>query len=167
LTLAAAAAGGIGGAAAGGAVGSALEQHLSMGVPKDEVFYYEHALREGHSVVVATSDRDDQLEEGRRVLEQAGAESLDAAREKWWIGLREVEEQSYGPQQEFREVEGTFRRGFAAALEPDFRGKDYSAARTLLKQRYPEECEMESFRRGFERGQDYCRQFLSDRAVRS
>jgi hypothetical protein len=163
LTLGAAAAAGLGGAAAGGAVGRALEQYLSMGVPKDEVFFYEQALREGRSVVVAASDRDDQLEQGRLALQQAGAESLDAARDKWWIGIRDVEEKSYSAPQEFRSVEATFRRGFAAALDPELRGKPWAASAATLRQRYPDHYDQESFRRGFERGQEYYRQFLSDK----
>jgi hypothetical protein len=164
LTLGAAAAAGLGGAAAGGLVGRALEQHLSMGVPKDEIFFYEQALRDGHSVVVAASDRDDQLDEGRLALQQAGAESLDAAREKWWIGVRDVEQRSYSAPEEFRQVEHTFRSGFAAALEPELRGRPYAASTAYLKQRYPNEYDQESFRRGYDRGQEYYRQFLSDKA---
>lgn len=41
-----AAAGGLGGAAAGAAAGGALENVLSIGVPKDEIFFYEDALRQ-------------------------------------------------------------------------------------------------------------------------
>jgi hypothetical protein len=162
LTLGGAAIAGIGGAAAGGTAGRALEHHLSMGVPKDEIFFYEQCLQQGRSVVVAATNDDDKLARARRVLDDAGAESLDAAREKWWIGIRDVEEKSYPEPHEFKNVEGTFRRGFAAALEPELRGKDYRSASPHLKQRYPEECDQESFRRGYQRGQDYCRQFLRD-----
>jgi hypothetical protein len=162
LTLGAAAAAGLAGAAAGGAVGRALEHYLSMGIPKDEIFVYEQALREGHSLVVAASDRDDQMEAARRTLEDSGAQSLDAAREKWWIGIREVEEEAYARPDEFRAVEETFRRGFAAALHPDLRDKNYTDAAASLEQKYPRDYDQEAFRRGFERGRSYYRQFLAD-----
>jgi hypothetical protein len=119
-------------------------------------------LREGRSVVVAAADRDEQIEAARRALEESGAESLDAAREKWWIGIREVEERSYPAPGEFRDVEQTFRRGFAAALNPDLRDKSYAQAAASLNKTYPADYEQEAFRRGFERGQDYYRRFLSD-----
>jgi hypothetical protein len=166
LTLGAAAVAGLGGAAAGGAVGRALEHYLSMGVPKDEIFFYEQALRQGRSIVVAAWDGDDQIDAARRALEDSGAESLDAAREKWWIGIREVEEGAYAAPDEFRAVEHTFRRGFAAALHPDLREKSYADAAASLRQKYPDDYDQEAFRRGFERGRSYYRRFLTDEARR-
>ena len=76
-------AGGVGGAAAGGAAaGGALEDVLSIGVPKDEIFFYEDALRQGRSVIIGLSERDDQIEAGKSALNRAAAETLDSAREK-------------------------------------------------------------------------------------
>ena len=150
-----AAAGGVGGAVAGGAAGGALENILSRGVPKDEIFFYEDALRKGRSVVVALSEDDRQIEAGRKVLEKAGAETLDAAREKWWIGLRDAEEAVYAKPAEFKEVERIFQQGFAAALEPEVRGRSVQQAERYLKENYPECYAEESFRRGFERGRRY------------
>ncbi len=112
-----AAAGGLGGAAAGAAAGSALENVLSIGVPKDEIFFYEDALRQGRSVVVGLSERDDQIEAGRDALNKAGAETLDAAREKWWIGLRDAEAAFYSKSENSAEEEDSFRCGFSAAFD--------------------------------------------------
>ena len=123
-----AAAGGLGGAAAGAAAGGALENVLSIGVPKDEVFFYEDALRQGRSVVVGLSERDDQIEAGRSALNKAGAETLDAAREKWWIGLRDAEAAFYSRSEDFAQEEDSFRCGFSAALEPKMRGRSFDAA---------------------------------------
>ena len=153
-----AAVGGLGGAAAGAAAGGALENLLSIGVPKDEIFFYEDALGQGRSVVIGLAERDDQIEAGRDALEKAGAETLDAAREKWWIGLKDAEEAVYSKPEGFRDVEATYRRGFTAALEPGIRGRSYEDANEYLQKSYPEFYHEESFRRGFERGQRYYRE---------
>jgi hypothetical protein len=150
-----AAAGGLGGAAAGAAAGGALENVLSIGVPKDEIFFYEDALRKGRSVVVGLSEDDDQIEAGRAALQKAGAETLDAAREKWWIGLRDAEAVAYSKPEHFSREENTFRSGFAAALEPPVRGRSFDQAVEYLKKNYPDAYHKESFRQGFERGRHY------------
>jgi hypothetical protein len=157
-----AAAGGLGGAAAGAAAGGALENLLSIGVPKDEIFFYEDALRQRRSVVVGLSERDDQIEAARDALKKAGAETLDAAREKWWIGLRDAESAFYSKSGDSAQEEGSFRCGFSAALEPKNRGRSFDAAMEDLKSEYPDACQTESFRRGFERGQHYHKE-LSER----
>jgi hypothetical protein len=153
-----AAAGGLGGAVAGAAAGGALENLLSIGLPKDEVFFYEDALRQGRSVVIGLAQSDDQIEAGRDALEKAGAETLDAAREEWWIGLKDAEEAVYSKPEGFKNVEAIYRRGFTAALEPDIRGRSYQQADEYLRKTCPEFYQEESFRRGFERGQRYHRE---------
>ncbi|HVH92078.1 MAG TPA: hypothetical protein VM783_11905, partial [Candidatus Acidoferrum sp.] len=150
-----AAAGGLGGAAAGAAAGGALENILSIGVPKDEIFFYEDALRQGRSVIIGLSEDDDQIEAGREALQKAGAETLDAAREKWWIGLRDAEAAVYSKPEDFAQEEDSFRCGFSAALEPKMRGRSFDAAMEDLKANYSDAYQRQSFRRGFERGQHY------------
>src|SRR5258705_4300099 len=49
---------GVGGTAAGIAAGGALEKELVSGLPHDELYLYEHALREGNSVVIAFIETD-------------------------------------------------------------------------------------------------------------
>jgi hypothetical protein len=153
-----AAVGGLGGAAAGAAAGGTLENLLSIGLPKDEIFFYEDALRQGRSVVVGLSESDDQIEAGHDALSKAGAETLDAAREKWWIGLKDAEEAEYAMPEGFKDVEASYRRGFTAALEPGIRGQSFEAAGEYLQKNYPESCREQSFRRGFERGRHYYRE---------
>jgi hypothetical protein len=80
-------AGAIVGATAGVAIGRALENHLTEGLPKDELLVYEEALRRGRSVVIALVESDDRAQAGRAILEQAGAETVDAARASWGVGL--------------------------------------------------------------------------------
>ena len=86
---------GVGGAAAGAAVGGTLEDSMSDGLPKDELFVYEDALRRGRTVVIALAKDDEQAEAARTALEEVGAESIDAARKQWWIGLRDAEAERY------------------------------------------------------------------------
>ena len=145
---------GIGGAATGAAAGGALEGGLAHGLPHDELYLYEDALRRGRSVVIAFAEDDEVAERGRSALTRTGAESIDAARESWWIGLRSAEEERYTAEgKDFSRDERTYRRGFEAALHPNLRGTSYDEALKTLKQAQDDEV----FRRGYERGQDYHR----------
>ena len=51
---------GIVGAAAGSAVGDSVEEELGEGIPHEDVYLYEDALRHGHSVVISYVDEGDQ-----------------------------------------------------------------------------------------------------------
>jgi hypothetical protein len=85
--LLAAAALGAGGAVAGALAGGALDARMSTGLPKDEIYLYEDALRAGRSVVFAFAADGAQEEAARKELKEAGAESLDAGEESWRVGL--------------------------------------------------------------------------------
>jgi hypothetical protein len=147
---------GAGGAAAGAVAGDAVEDSLAEGLPHDELYVYEDALRKGHSVVIVVADDDAQGEAARSVLGQAGAESLDAARESWWVGLRDAEEEEYTDEKhDFKADEPLYRRGFEAALHPKTRAKTYEEAIEFLRERHGDTCQVECFRRGYERGQAY------------
>jgi hypothetical protein len=147
---------GIGGAVAGAAVGDALEEWLSTGLPKDELFIYLAALREGRTVLIALVDDATAADRAREVLMAAGAESVDAARERWWIGLREAEAESYSAQGgDFTRDEPTYRRGFEAALQAATAGKPYEEAVEHLRAHYPGVYQQMAFRYGYERGRVY------------
>jgi hypothetical protein len=60
--------------AGGAAAGSALEQSLVNGVPRDERLAYEAALRSGCSVVVALEEDADRAAEARRIVDEADGE---------------------------------------------------------------------------------------------
>lgn len=134
---------GIAGAVGGGAAGKALETALSSGLPKDELFLYEDALRKGHSVVIALSDDEAHRDAARTVMREAGAEDLDSARERWWIGIRPEDERYDKP---------TYRHGVEAAFHPDVRGKSWEDAEPVLLKRHGDVFRDEGFRRGFEHG---------------
>ncbi|MDQ5837737.1 MAG: AI-2E family transporter, partial [Acidobacteriota bacterium] len=147
---------GAGGAATGAAVGGSLEDSMAKGLPHDELFVYEDALRRGRSVVIAVADDEEQSNVARGVLTQAGAESVDAAREKWWLGLRDAEEAEYTVDGgDFGTDEPTYRRGFEAALHPRARSRSYEADAERLRECFGKECEEGAFRRGYERGRRY------------
>ena len=145
---------GIGGAA----VGAALDRNMREGLPRDEKYVYEDALRRGKTVVLALPDGGVQAERARTVLSVAGAESIDAAREQWWLGLRGAEAAEYmAVGGDFDRDETTYRRGFEAACVLARDGRTYSDVIGTLRVTYPEIYEHESFRQGFARGRSYVR----------
>jgi hypothetical protein len=147
---------GVGGAVTGAAAGAALEEELVDGIPHDELYLYEDALRKGRSVVIAFVDDDSSKEVAHNVMAQAGAESIDAAREDWWLGLRDVEEENYQAQGgDFASDELAYRNGFEAALHPKRRGKDYEECKVELLVDAQEAGSEEAYRQGFKRGQEY------------
>lgn len=147
---------GAGGAAAGAAAGHALEGGITEGIPHDELFVYEDALRRGRSVLIAFVDDPDLAAKARGELSHAGAESVDAARNEWWIGLRDGEREHYAKQGgNFDMDEAKYRLGFEAAMRPDCRGKSCDDIAAKLNERYGEEAKAKPFRNGYDRGQHY------------
>jgi hypothetical protein len=132
------------GAVAGGAVGDQLDDTLSHGIPTDELYVYRDALQEGRSIVIVTAENEAQATQVRDIFADLGAESVDAAREQWWIGLRDAEEAEY-PRQggDFRADETPYRLGFDAAARLHDSVPPYDEARAVLRERYgpiAEEC---------------------------
>ncbi len=147
---------GAGGAAAGATAGSALEDAVAPGLPHDELYVYEDALRKGRTVVIAVTDEMESEEAARNVLAQSGAESIDAAREDWWIGLRDAEQEEYtGQGKDFKNDEPLYRRGFESALHAQARGKSYAEREQFLREQYGEDCAHDAFKCGYDRGQNY------------
>jgi hypothetical protein len=144
------------GAVGGAVVGDALEDALQRGLPIDEVYVYEDALRQGRTVLVVEVDNRVHADLIRSVLIEDGAESIDAAREQWWTGLRSAEEAEYRADGgDFAADEAEFRRGFEVAQLPGVRGKTYSEALDYLQERYPNVYAHDAFRRGYERGRHH------------
>jgi hypothetical protein len=151
------------GAIGGGAIGGAAEDNVFAALPEEELFVYEDALRHGRSLVLATPADESLTEAARGALEHAGAESVDRAREMWWIGLRDVEKENYtSAGRNFDEDEPYVRAGLEAALLPANREKSYDQARADLSGRYPQMYDREPFMHGYERGVAY-RQALQKR----
>jgi hypothetical protein len=156
IGLAAAALLGVGGAVAGAAVGDALEDSLEVGLPKDEIYLYEDALRQGRMVLIVLTAQEEEAEAVREALAETGAESIDAAREHWWLGVRDAEAEVYRAEGlDFTNDEPLYRKGFEAALQPATAGKSYVDVQQFLQTFYPDVYRQEAFRRGYARGQTY------------
>jgi hypothetical protein len=141
------------GAAAGGAVGTQLDDTLSKGLPVDELYVYRHALRMGRTIVVAMALDEAQARRAREFMARLGAESVDAAREEWWIGLRDAEEAEYTRAGgDFRKDEALYRMGFDAAFRLPGEAPLWDATRSILRDRHGLAAEEPAFRAGYERG---------------
>lgn len=151
------------GALGGAKAGQALEKGMSDGLPEDELFVYEDALRHGRSVVVAFCDGPSTAASAREILQQEGAESVDAAREMWWVGLRSAEQEHYSqPEGNLSQNEKFYRLGFEAALHAKYRCKEYDQVLSEMQadleevqRRYPGADVEKPFVRGFQRGRDH------------
>jgi len=108
--------------------------------------------------VIALVEDDALAGAARATLAAGGAETIDAARERWWLGLRSVEQEQYvdGPHA-FERDEVFYRRGVEAALGADARGRAWDESIDRLRARYAADCDAPAFRRGWERGQMYQR----------
>lgn len=145
---------GIGGAA----VGATLDRKLREGLPRDELYVYEDALRRGRTVLIALPEDEEQAERARSLLDAAGAEAIDAAREHWWVGLRDAEAVEYtAGGGDFARDEETYRRGFEAGCALTRDGATYTDVIGELRMRCPDVYASESFRQGFARGRTYTR----------
>jgi len=154
------------GAIGGEEIGRAAENAIFSSLPEEELFVYEDALRRGRSVVIATLSDDSLSQAVRGVFDHNGAESVDRAREMWWIGLRDVEKEHYqAAGRSFDEDEDYVRAGFEAALLPSNRDKSYGEARENLRSRYPQMYDREPFQHGYERGQAYRRVAVKSRSA--
>jgi hypothetical protein len=161
---------GAAGATVGAAAGGKFEDSVTEGLPEDEIFVYEDALRKGRSVVIALADDEPAAESVRDVLKREGAESVDAAREQWWTGLRSAEEGRYtGSGRSFSEDEEFFRLGFQAAmhartrcLEFDQVSAEMDAALEDVQERFPGKDVEEPFTRGYQRGREHYQQLCDE-----
>jgi hypothetical protein len=162
---------GAAGATVGAAAGGKLEESVTEGLPEDEIFVYEDALRKGRSVVVALADDEPAASSIRDVLKREGAESVDAARDQWWTGLRSAEEGRYTASgRNFAEDEEFFRLGFQAAmhartrcLEFDQVSAEMDAALEDVRQRFPGKDVAEPFTRGYQRGREHYQQLCDEK----
>lgn len=158
------------GATVGAAAGGKAENATYEGLPEDEIFVYEDALRKGRSVVVALTDDEPAAASFRDLMKQEGAESVDAARDQWWTGLRNTEESQYTkPGRSFATDEQFFRLGFQAAMHARTRCMEFDqvsaemdAALEDVKRRYPDADIEEPFVHGYQRGREHYQQLCDD-----
>src|SRR5215216_4864781 len=122
------------GAAAGSAVGDTVEEELGEGIPHEDVYLYEDALRHGHTVLIAYAEEGEQADNAAEVMRSAGAEDLDVLRENWWQELRDEERTNY--RGDFDRDEESYRRGYTAALHPKRQGRVYTDVEDELRTQY-------------------------------
>ncbi len=151
------------GASVGAVAGGKLENSMTEGLPEDELFVYEDALRKGRSVVIALTEQRSYAARLRELLKAEGAEAIDAAKHQWWIGLRSAEQEHYSKfSRNFSDDEKFYRLGFEAALHARTRCQEYDQALAEmtvaieeLQRQYPGAEVAEPFRRGYERGREH------------
>jgi len=158
------------GAAVGGVAGGKSENFMTDGLPGDEIFVYEDALRNGRSMVIAMAEDEPEAARFRELLDTEGAESVDAAREQWWIGLRSAEKEHYSTRknQNVGNDEKFYRLGFESALHARTRGKklpqvlaEMNSKAEEIEREYPRMDAAELFRKGYRRGRDYYEQLCN------
>ena len=149
-------AGGLIGAAVGAAAGAAIGKY-THGIPTEDLYFYDEAIRRGETVVIV--DAHDAVEEtrARNLLERSGGRSVQALRHEWWQNVRE----SY--RGDFNGHESDYRQGFEAALHPSTRGRDYEQVEGYVETCYGDACHSDAFRSGYSRGQDYFRRRMAAR----
>ena len=161
---------GAAGAAVGGAAANKVEENSYQGLPEDEIFVYEDALRKGRSVVIAMAVDEDQAKQVRSLLEREGAESVDAARDQWWIGLRSAEQSHYSADgKNFDDDERFYRMGFEAALHSKVRCMEFDQVSSAMdaaledaKRQHPGKNVEEPFVRGYQRGREHYQQMCDE-----
>jgi hypothetical protein len=139
---------------AGNVLGKRWTAPVFDGVPKDELLFYEDALRHGRSVVICLTDKDFEAQEARGILEREGAESIDQAHQNWTLGLEDDSKEARfkTPPKHVNCDRDSFQQGLEAARDPEFHGKPWDQVAYLLAERYP--CWTEdNFRNGFDAGQ--------------
>jgi hypothetical protein len=157
---------GAGGALGGAALGKAADDKSTEGVPADEVFFYEDALRQGRSIILLLAADDSEEKRAHKVLAESQAESLDAARKDWWLGLRDSEEEHYRALGHNFELDNdVYRAGFESALRPECRGRTIDEVIDSIKWLYPDVWDSEPFRRGFDRGRAYWERQVAGEAL--
>ena len=154
---------GAAGATLGGVAGESLENFMSEGLPEDEIFVYEDALRKGRTVVAVRAEDAAAADSIRDLLKAKGAEAIDAARQQWWIGLRSAESEHYAASgRNFSDDERFYRLGFEAALHARTRCREFDQVSAEmannvedLERQFPGRDVAEPYTRGYQRGREY------------
>jgi len=153
---------GTGGALVGAAVGDALEHGLVRGIPDDELYLYESALRQGRTVFLVSAEGQHIARKVQEVFRHVGAADLAAVREDWWLGLREGQQKIYETQGgDFSRDEPEYRRGFELALRPELRGKSLDDVAEAIRRSASGDPASSAFRAGYDRGQAHQRDLLA------
>jgi len=144
------------GAALGAEIGDTIEENLGEGLPHEDIYLYEDALRHGSSIVIVHANGGKQTDDVRDLLKHSGAIDQETLKENWWAELRDQELTDYqSTGRDFQSDEQSYRKGFEAAQHAKLRGKSYAECEASLRERYADNDLDNAFRRGYARGQDY------------
>ncbi|HET7705359.1 MAG TPA: hypothetical protein VFM36_04690 [Thermoanaerobaculia bacterium] len=146
-------AGAIAGTALGAVVGKAVDRKTD--VPREDLYFYEEALRRGQTIIIVNADHGDEETRVRNILEHSGGRSIDSIRREWWYSLRDREREYVRLRGQGDWNESDYQSGFEAALHPATRGQDYDQVAAYIESCYPGPCKTEVFRVGFDRGRQY------------
>ena len=148
---------GAGGAAAGAAVGSILERRSLQGlIPVDELYVYEDALAQGCSLVLVVTPDDALAAQTLEILKAAGAESIDSARESWWLGLKDWRKGNCdAPDHTALWDDHLYREGFVAALRHEAAGRGEVEGKAELSAQPPGVPRDEAFWLGYTEGRAF------------
>src|SRR3981081_248916 len=158
------------GASLGAVAGGSMENFTTEGLPEDEIFVYEDALRKGRSVVIALAEDAVAARPIRELLKSEGAEEIDAARKEWWIGLRSAEREHYLKSgRSFDDDEKFYRMGFEAALHARTRCQEFDQVSAKMatdleevERQYPGVEVVDPFTKGYQRGREYYQPFCEE-----
>jgi hypothetical protein len=139
-----------------------MDSGAGEGLPRDEFFVYEDALRQNRCVLIAIAADESAATVGE-LMEDEGAEAVDAAREIWWSGLRIAEQEHYSNgNSKFERDEKFYRLGYEAALHAKYRCREYDQILSEMQfdlaevqRRYPGDDVEKPFLNGFDRGRAY------------
>jgi len=95
--LAAAAFLGVGGGILGGVAGEKADEVAFQGFPADEMYLYKDAIRQGRTVVFVVTDDKTVASRVRSVFANAGAETVNPARNDEEVGAESAEMLEYDP----------------------------------------------------------------------
>ncbi|MGH7804390.1 MAG: hypothetical protein ACREQJ_08580, partial [Candidatus Binatia bacterium] len=149
---------GAGAGYAGWKLGEAADRESYDGPPIDELYVYEDALAQGRTVLIALVEDESEEAAARRVIAESGPESIDAAREHWWLGIRDVEAEHYDADgRNFRADEAAFRNGFESALRGAPRTARDAGGKSS-REGYGAEGADAAYQCGYDRGVEYRKQ---------
>lgn len=151
------------GASVGAVAGRSVENAMTRGLPEDEIFVYEDALRKGRNVLIVLADDEHSAAHIRNLLQSSGAEAVDAARQQWWIGLQSAEREHYSNSgRDFGTDEKFYRLGFEAALHARNRCREFDQVSAEMEARLEDLQKQnpgvdlaEPYTRGYQRGREY------------
>jgi len=150
------------GVGVGAAAGNAVQRTFTPPLSYEDLLVYEDALRHGGDVLIVLPSNDAKAETTRQVFADLGIEGVEDARGHWWHRLRADKAAALGMLHEgVTATEVEYLRGFDAALDPRMRELSCEEAIAFLHEQERAVYQEEAFRRGYERGQAYRRELLS------